>query len=201
MDEDQLMKAVEAVIFAADKPVSLNRLEKIFPEVKKAELENAIVCLDQEYEAHAFSIIKVAGGYQMVTKPEYHDWVKQLYVGRTRPRLSAAALETLSVIAYKQPVSRIEIEAIRGVNSDSVLGTLLERGLIVIKGRAETVGRPLLYGTTDEFLQYFGLNNFSELPKPAEIEAMLKERESGEAVVTELPSSNISGLSEEGGEE
>jgi len=201
MDKKQLKKAVEAIIFASDEPVSINRLEKLFPEVKKAEIENIIVGLNREYQAHAFTILKVAGGYQMVTKPEYHDWVKQLYAGRTRPRLSTAALETLSIIAYKQPVSRIEIEAIRGVNSDGVLGTLLERGLIVIKGRAETVGRPLLYGTTDEFLKYFGLNDLAELPKPSEIEAMLKKQETAETVVPEVSVSEASQLNKKNGEE
>ena len=174
---EDIAKVIEAVLFAAEKPVSLARLKQLIPHAKNGELQEALSSLEQHYRDHAFTLAKIAGGDQLLTRAEDHDYVKRLFATRARPRLSQAALETLAVIAYKQPVSRIEIEAIRGVNSDGVLGTLLERNLITIKGRAETVGRPLLYGTTEEFLRYFGLNDLSELPKPEEIEQMLRARE------------------------
>ncbi len=177
MNSEQLTKVLEALLFAADKPVPITRLLQLLPETKAIQIEEAVNRLNQHYQEHAFMIIKVAGGYQTVTRSEYHEWIHRLYAARTRPRLSQPALETLAVIAYKQPVSRVEIEAIRGVNSDGVLGTLLERNLIAIRGRADTVGRPLLYGTTEEFLRSFGLNELSELPRPEEIQAMLKKRE------------------------
>ena len=177
MNSDQLAKVIEALLFAADKPVPLSRFLQLLPEVKLAQIEEVVNQLNEHYQEHAFVIIKVAGGYQIVTRSEYHEWIQRLYAARTRPRLSQPALEALAVIAYKQPVSRVEIEAIRGVNSDGVLGTLLERNLIAIRGRAETVGRPLLYGTTEEFLRNFGLNELAELPRPEEVQALLKKRE------------------------
>lgn len=177
MKKENLNQIIEALLFAAEKPLSLQKLNQFLPEYKQKQIEIAIEELNHHYLDHAFGIIKIGGGFQLVTRSEYHGWVQRMYAARTKPRLSQAALEALSVIAYKQPVSRIEIEAIRGVNSDGVLGTLLERNLIAIKGRAETVGRPLLYGTTEEFLQYFGLNDIIELPKPEEIEALLKKKE------------------------
>lgn len=177
MDDKQLIKILEALLFAAEKPLSTQRIDQLIPEAKPKQIEKAFEELDKIYDKHAFCIQKIGGGYQLVSRPEYYEWVQRMYATRTKPRLSQAALETLSVVAYKQPVSRIEIEAIRGVNSDGVMGTLLERNLITIRGRAETVGRPLLYGTTEEFLHYFGLNDFSDLPQPEEIEALLHKKE------------------------
>ncbi len=177
MKSEQVVNIIEALLFVSEKPLSVTRFVSLLPEFKDKEIEAAIDRLGQIYDDRSLSIIKIAGGYQLATKPDYHQWVQRLFTARAKPRLSQAALETLSVIAYKQPVSRIEIEAIRGVNSDGVLGTLLERNLVSIRGRAETVGRPLLYGTTDEFLHYFGLNDLVELPRPEEIEAMLKKNE------------------------
>lgn len=177
MDHEQVKRIVEVLIFASDAPLSINRIKNILNETDKEDIEKVIQELNTEYESRSFKIIKVARGYQMVTKPEYHQWVKRLFAPRARPKLSQAALETLAVIAYKQPVSRAEIEAIRGVNCDGVLSTLLERNLITVKGRATTVGRPLLYGTTEEFLRYFGINHLSDLPSLEEIDEILKERE------------------------
>ena len=177
MEDKHLIKVLEALLFAAEKPLSLQRLDQIISETQRKQIEMALDKLKKLYNDHAFCIIKIGGGYQIVSRPEYYEWIGRMYSTRSRPRLSQAALETLSVIAFKQLVSRIEIEAIRGVNSDGVLGTLLERNLITIRGRAETVGRSLLYGTTEDFLHYFGLNNLSELPRPDEIEALLQKRE------------------------
>lgn len=174
---EKLSRIIEAFLFTSDKPLSLTRLGQLLPESKPHEVKQALDELATHFRDHSLRIVEVGGGFQMVTGPDYHQYIQKLFASRSRPRLSQAALETLSVVTYKQPVSRIEIEAIRGVNSDGVLGTLLERNLIEIRGRAETVGRPLLYGTTSDFLQYFGLNDPSDLPKLEEIEAMLDNKE------------------------
>jgi segregation and condensation protein B len=130
---------------------------------------------DLERERKPFQIVEIAGGYQFATKPEYAMYVSRLYKEKSRRRLSGASLETLAIIAYKQPVSKPDIENIRGVNCDEVLKSLLEKNLITITGRAETIGRPLLYGTTDDFLRNFGLHSVKDLPKPREIEELLKD--------------------------
>jgi segregation and condensation protein B len=124
-----------------------------------------------------FRIIAVANGYSYATRPEFSKYVGFLSSERSKRRLSQAALETLAIIAYKQPITKPEIEKIRGVNSDYILNMLLEKNLITISGRAETIGRPLLYGTTDEFLKYFGLNKISDLPRPREIEEIMKDED------------------------
>ncbi|GBD95108.1 segregation and condensation protein B [bacterium BMS3Abin05] len=176
MDETDWQHVVEALIFSSDKPLPGRQISQILG-ISEKKVNGHIEILNQQLESHAFKIIQVAGGFQFVTRPDYYEWIRQLFKTRSRQRLSRAALESLAVIAYKQPVSRVEIEQIRGVNSDGVIGTLLERNLITIKGRANAVGRPLLYGVTDEFLRYFGLNDLSDLPKESEIEALLKEKE------------------------
>jgi segregation and condensation protein B len=122
-----------------------------------------------------YHIVEIAGGYQFATKPDYAVFVSRLYKEKSRRRLSGAALETLAIIAYKQPVSKPDVENIRGVNCDEVLKSLLEKNLITITGRSESVGRPLLYGTTDDFLRHFGLPSVKDLPKPREIEEMMKD--------------------------
>jgi segregation and condensation protein B len=178
---------IEALIFAADEPVTLKILDAIFNgpaengqphRVPVEEIRNAIAELNEEYnqQHRAFRIIQVGGGFQFATRPEYAEWVGELYKEKGKRKLSHSALETLSIIAYRQPVTKPEIEAIRGVNADYVLHTLLERGLVTITGRASTVGRPLLYGTTKEFLKHFGINDLSDLPKPRELEEIMAER-------------------------
>src|SRR5206468_7995967 len=124
----------------------------------------------------AFRIVKVAGGYQFSTLPKFAYWLGRMVKERSKRKLSQAALESLAVIAYKQPVTKPEIEAIRGVNADYVLRSLMERNLVTIIGRAATPGRPLLYGTTREFLKHFGLNDLSELPKPREIDEIMADQ-------------------------
>jgi len=181
----ELKHIVEALIFASDEPLELNSIVQIIKSVNKDEeelelyslVENAIYELNEFYEANgvAFRIIKIAKGYQFATRPEFSRYVGFMNTERRQKRLSQAALETLAIIAYKQPITKPEIEKIRGVNADYILSTLLEKNLICIKGRAETVGRPLLYGTTDEFLKYFGISDISDLPKPREIEEILND--------------------------
>ncbi|OQX87124.1 SMC-Scp complex subunit ScpB [candidate division KSB1 bacterium 4484_87] len=181
--------AVEALIFASDSPITESRIHSVIEELSPSQVQRVIEELNQEYEQqnHAFRIQRIAGGFQFVTRPEYAHYIKKYYKGRSRGRLSKAALETLAIIAFKQPISRPEIDLIRGVNSDGVVRTLLERNLIQISGRAETVGHALLYTTTHEFLQHFGINDISELPKPKEIEELLGSAQ--EELPLELPES------------
>jgi len=134
----------------------------------------AVAAVKQDYErASGLQFVEVAGGYQIVTRPELHEWVRRLFHERTSHKLSVAALETLAVIAYKQPVTAPEIAEIRGVNTSGVLGTLADRKLIKIVGRKQVVGRPFMYGTTREFLERFGLNDVSDLPKVEDLSALL----------------------------
>jgi segregation and condensation protein B len=185
---ENLKSIVEALIFASDVPLSLKQIKEIINEPSKKflsengsltiteeDVKKAIDDLNLEYSERgsSFRIIEIAGGYQFATLPEFAKWVGKLFKERSKKKLSQAALETLAIIAYKQPISKPEIESIRGVNVDHVIKNLLERKLITIVGRAETIGRPLLYGTTQEFLKYFGLKNLSDLPKPTEIEEII----------------------------
>jgi segregation and condensation protein B len=128
-----------------------------------------------EETVRPYRIVEIAGGYQFATRSEYAEYVSRLFKEKSRRRLSGASLETLAIIAYKQPVSKQDVENIRGVNCDEVLKSLLEKNLITITGRSESVGRPLLYGTTTEFLRHFGLHSVSDLPKPRELEELMKE--------------------------
>jgi segregation and condensation protein B len=191
LPEHDIAQIVEAVLFAADAPVSVDKLEEIIGDATRADIRNAIRELNDRYESegHAFTVTEVAGGVQLYCRPEYSQWIKELHKGRIPTRLSQAALETLAMVAYKQPVVRAEIEATRGVDSSGVLSTLLRRNLIRIVGRAQGMGRALMYGTTKEFLRYFGLNAITDLPrleefaevlglKPEEIELAVEGAES-----------------------
>ena len=179
MDQDKLKQIIEVLIFASDEPLPVKQIRDFIEDVAPKEIKQAVDQLNHDYKQteRTFQIIEVAGGYQMVSRPNYAPWVKKLFQGRSKNRLSQAALESLSVIAFRQPVSRTEIDAIRGVNSDGVVRTLLERKLVRITGRAEGPGRPLLYATTKEFLRYFGVNSVDDLPKPKEIEDLLKDKD------------------------
>lgn len=162
---------VEALIFASDEPLSADRIAAIVEEMTPALVVDLVAELNAEYlrEGRAFRIVSVAGGFRMLTRPEHALWIKLLHRS-SRPRLSQAALETLSIIAYRQPVARTELEGIRGVNVDGVLKTLVERDLVRIAGRGEGLGRPLLYATTERFLEYFGLPDLEALPRAEEVE-------------------------------
>src|SRR5262245_55588573 len=157
---------IEALIFASPEPVTMKTLARLLDTEPKEDIAAALAELKADYDRPGgLQIVEVAGGYQIVTRPELHEWVRRLFHERTTQKLSVAALETLAVVAYKQPVTAPEIAEIRGVNTAGVLGTLLERKLIKIVGRKQVVGRPFLYGTTREFLERFGLNDLSDLPK------------------------------------
>lgn len=177
---------IEALIFSSDEPISETELVRAIKgidgeeiQVSDKEVAKCIEILNLIYEERnsAFQIIKIAGGYLFATRPEYAKYVGFLSSEKSKRRLSQAALETLAIIAYKQPVTKPELEIIHGVNSDYILNTLLEKSLVSITGRAETIGRPLLYGTTNEFLKYFGLDKLSDLPKPREIEEIMKDED------------------------
>ncbi|MBU0561026.1 MAG: SMC-Scp complex subunit ScpB [Bacteroidetes bacterium] len=177
---------IESLIFASDDPLPGSEIVKAIKEIDgdeipltSEEVEKAVEMLNVRYKLNdiAFRIIAVAGGYLYATIPENAKYVGFLSSVRSKRRLSQVALETLSIIAYKQPITKPEIEQIRGVNSDYMMNTLLEKNLITIKGRAETIGRPLLYGTTDEFLKYFGLNALKDLPRPREIDEIMKDED------------------------
>ncbi len=184
---DKIYKSIiEALIFASDEPLSAAEIIKVIKdidgqdiEVTAEDIENTIQEINQKYQSNenSFSILKIAEGFIFGTKQEYAKYVGYLTTEKNKRKLSQAALETLAIIAYKQPITKPEIESIRGVNSDYMINTLLEKNLITIKGRAETVGRPLLYITTKEFLKYFGLNNISDLPKPREIEELMRDED------------------------
>ena len=160
----------EAVLFATDEPISAERLAKII-ETGVKQVKEHIKNLNDKYQANnkAFRIEQIAGGYQMMTLGLYNHWLKKLLRARDDSKLSPAALETLAIIAYKQPIIRADIESIRGVAAGEVLRSLMYKGLVKIVGRAEVLGRPMLYGTTKKFLEVFGLNALKDLPKIEEL--------------------------------
>jgi segregation and condensation protein B len=165
MQDKEAKSTIEALLFMAAEPLTLDTFKKIL-EIDKKDIEGLVGELTDEYrmrDAGVF-IAEIADGVQMVTNPACGPWVKKLLATDISTRLTQQSLETLSIIAYKQPITKAEIEALRGVNSDGVIKTLLERRLVKIIGRKEVPGRPLMYGTTKEFLQGFGLKNLSELP-------------------------------------
>jgi len=157
---------VEAVLMAADEPLTLRRLLAAADLTDAAEGRRLIRTLRELYDRDgtAFHVIEVAGGYQLQTRPEYHPWLLRLRRGHTELRLSAAARETLTIVAYRQPITRADIEGIRGVQCGEVLHLLMEKGLVRIGGRDNSLGRPVLYRTTKKFLQMFGLNKIEDLP-------------------------------------
>jgi len=172
--EDELVptveSVVEAILFASDEPLTSGRLAKIV-ESTGGQVRKCIEALNAKYEANhnAFRIEQIAGGYQMLTLSTYNQWLSKMLRVRSDTKLSPAAMETLAIIAYKQPVIRVDIEAIRGVAVGEVIRSLMYKGLVKIVGRAEILGRPMLYGTTKKFLEVFGLNSLKDLPKAEEL--------------------------------
>jgi segregation and condensation protein B len=182
-----LKALVEALIFAAQEPLSVSQIRAIYhgedtrnngsQQIEPETIRQIISDLNSEYIKgnRPYRIVQIAGGYQFATMTEYAEWLGRLYKEQGRRKLSQSGVETLAIVAYKQPITKAEIEKIRGVNCDYVLKTLLEKELLTVTGRAESVGRPLLYGTTKEFLKHFGLNDITDLPRPREIEEILGE--------------------------
>ncbi len=167
-------RIIEALLFSAHEPINQNTIDKLF-NGKEIYLSNVIKELNDQYSKynHAFEIKAIAGGYQMVTKEEYEFFIRTVSGKNSKFRPSKAFIDTIAIIAYKQPVSRSKIEFIRGVDSSGVLKTLLTKDLIKISGRSNAPGRPLLYKTTQQFLEYFGLNNLSDMPKINEIKQLV----------------------------
>jgi segregation and condensation protein B len=170
---------LEALLFASDQPLTLAKLASLFPDADRDAIRKEIESLRAEYDevGRGFTIVDFGGGYAITTRPEHAALVRRLFHGRRKVRLSKAALECLAIIAYKQPATRLEIEEIRGVSVSGVIGTLMERDLIAIVGRAETLGHPLLYGTTRAFLDQLGLRTLKELPQLSELEDLLAASE------------------------
>ncbi len=179
MEKEQVKHIIEAMLFVSDKPLFVNEIKGVLEDADVRQVKDTLAELAKEYEDtnRAFRIKEMAGGYQIVTNTALASWLKKLYKTSGADRLTGPSLETLAIVAYKQPASKPEIEAIRGVNVDGVLKTLVEKSLVRIVGRRETVGRPILYGTTSEFLQYFGLNSLEELPKLEEFNITEKDIE------------------------
>ncbi len=197
MERSELRFVVEAMLFAAESPLTVGDVLELVEEVTREDVTEALAELSHEYDAlpHAFKLMHVAGGYQICTREEYSFWLDRLKHAKRKARLSRAALETAAILAYKQPVTKLEVESIRGVDSGATLHTLLERGLVTIRGRAKGPGRALLYGTTRQFLLHFGLNELDELPKLSELKEILDEREAaGVEDDGGLPSEQVPGV-------
>jgi segregation and condensation protein B len=167
LQRDASLARVEAALFAADEPLTPRKLAHAAQIADPQQVKRLVQKLRDYYDADgtAFQVEEIAGGWQLRTRPEYHPWLARMRRSHPEPRLTPAALETLAIVAYRQPIMRADIEAIRGVHCGEVLRQLMERGLIRITGRDDSLGRPVLYGTTRKFLQTFGLNSLADLPE------------------------------------
>ncbi len=185
MEDHQLKSAIEALLFVSGNPLSLDRLKGIFEETPPEQIEAQLIILQQEYDVRGSGIMlaEVAGGYQLATRPEHVEWIRKFKTVKTTTKLSRPALETLAIVAYKQPITRTEVEAIRGVNIGGIMRNLMERRLVKIVGKKDVPGKPMMYGTTQEFLQYFGMKDLSALPTLKEFQ----ELEASEEIMEEVP--------------
>ena len=176
-DLDEVKSILEAILFAASEPISLEQFSQLFDDVSVRQIRQQLMLLQDEYQetSRSFQLIEIANGFQICTDRAYHQWIEKFYTRQIRVKLSPSALEALAIVAYKQPVTRSEVEEIRGVNSDSVLSSLIEKRMVRIAGRKPGPGRSLLLATTDEFLEQFGLKDLSTLPSMEEIEEILNQ--------------------------
>jgi segregation and condensation protein B len=189
MDQSQIeytKGVIEAILFVSDKPVTVEQFKQVLPEVAPSEIERTARLVQDDYAQRVggMTVVEVAGGYQMLSNPSYASFIRNFYKTRTKEKLSRPSLETLAIIAYKQPVSRADIEIVRGVNSDGVMAHLLSKALVKIVGRKEVPGRPFLYGTTKEFLEYFGLKSLEDLPKLEEFPLLAAAGDNASSVAT-----------------
>lgn len=170
MDRAEAKRIIEAILFTSEKPIAVDQIKEVLDEADSKDVRSLILELKAEYETlgRSFKVYEVAGGFQMVTEPVFAEYLKKFYKAKSKDKLTKPALETLAIVAYRQPITKADIEDIRGVNVDGVINTLSDRLLIKITGRKDAPGRPILYGTTKEFLERFGLNSLSELPKLSE---------------------------------
>lgn len=179
IEEQYRSSKIEALIMASSEPLAARKIAKVIEEITPSQIARSVAGLNDGYAqaGSSFRIRELAGGYQFYILPEYEGVLESLFARQRKVRLSRAALETVAIIAYRQPTTKTDIEHIRGVASDGVIRNLLEKNMITITGRAETVGKPLQYGTTDEFLKFFGLANIGDLPSMNEIEEMISSAE------------------------
>ena len=189
-DNNTIKGIIEALLFASEKPLILEQIKEVIGTIDTKEIRSLIEELKSDYEQKksGITVAEVAGGFRLCTNNEYAQYLKKFYKVRHKEKLSMPALETLSIIAYKQPVTRLDIEIIRGVNVDVVVKNHQEKGLIRIAGKKETVGRPFVYGTTRQFLEYFGLKSLDELPKIEEfVNLSIAKEEATESEVQNEP--------------
>ncbi len=203
MDNSEAKRIIEAILFVSDKPLSIDTIKDVLGGIEPTAIKGFVEELNREYASsgRSFSVKEIAGGFQMLSDPRYGSWIAKLYK-RPPDRMSGPSLETLAIIAYRQPLTRADIEAIRGVNVDGVIATLEQRGLIRTRGRKEAPGRPILYGTTTEFLKHFGLKSLEELPKLKEFKEadldFVKDKGSGLVIDTHTGKPVSSGQSDGG---
>ncbi len=195
-DPQRAKQVIEALLFASSKPTSVSELRKVLRGLTPKQIENAVEELKLEYDqqGRSFQVVEIAGGYEIVTRKEFAPWILKVELQKKARQATQSALETLAILAYKQPVTRAEVEDLRGVDVSGVITTLMERGLIKITGRKEVPGRPFLYGTTDKFLEHFGLKSLQDLPSIEEIKAIVeksvrKEELLGQTNLIDVPQS------------
>ncbi|MDD5120374.1 MAG: SMC-Scp complex subunit ScpB [Candidatus Omnitrophica bacterium] len=179
MEESNLKSAVEALIFASEKPITADQIKKVLGNLDASEVKKIIDELRNEYGSanRGMRIIEIAGGFQMITSSVFAPFLKKLFKNRYNEKLSKPALESLAIIAYKQPLTKAEIESLRNVNVDGVMKSLIDKNLIRICGRKKVPGRPFVFGTTREFLEHFGLKSLDDLPKMEDFTVMAEEKE------------------------
>ncbi|MBI5150163.1 MAG: SMC-Scp complex subunit ScpB [Candidatus Omnitrophica bacterium] len=192
---------VEALLFVNEKPVTLDQIKRVLGTPGVAEIKNIIQALSEEYKQRqsGIRIVEIAGGYQMLSSPGYASYIRDFYKTKHKEKLSKPALETLAIVAYKQPVTRTDVELIRGVNSDGVIAHLLSKELIKPVGRKDVPGRPFLYGTTKQFMEYFGLKSLDDLPKLEEFPTLTPaaEMETGESIPAPVEEQRSAGQQDE----
>ena len=185
-NQNNYHQIIEVLLFASDSPLSSDKIQAVLKDITPDEIDTVINSLNEKYRMgeHSFAIKKIAGGYRMYTLPDFAPWIRALFSHNRREKLSQQSLEVLAIVAYKQPIVKSDINRLRGVNSEGPIFTLLDRKLITIVGRKPSPGRPLLYGTTQEFLTHFGLKDLDDLPRIEELEMLLKQKE--QAGLTEV---------------
>jgi segregation and condensation protein B len=184
LDDHALKSALEALLFVSGGPLSADRLAGVFEETTAEQVAEQLRALGRDYEERGSGIMlaEVAGGWQLVTRPENAAWIRKFRSVKVSAKLSRPALETLAIVAYRQPITRAEVESVRGVNIGGIMRNLMERRLVKIVGKKDVPGKPLMYGTTPEFLQYFGLKDLSALPTLKEFQ----ELEAGEEIMEDV---------------
>lgn len=178
MEETEAMSIIEALLFIWGEPLNIREISKVL-DMNRSQVENILKKMidDFDFNRRGLKIVTIDDSYQLSTRPEHHSWISKLSQDKSSKSLSTAALETLSIIAYKQPITKNELEAIRGVRCDSIVNTLVNRDLVEERGRLERIGRPIVYGTTKEFLRYFGLESLVDLPPIEDFEDASNENE------------------------